>query len=519
MIVRRAGLAASAAGEKLSMAISAGRVTRPSVRFHPAGTRTALTRRVGRIVVASVALSALLAATPASAASGPSLIKDLVPGSAGLVPGTSYILRALGSTVLVRADASNGRGDELWKTNATAAGTKFVKDINPGLQGSSIDPHVVILGTNAYFEATDATFGTELWKTDGTAAGTKLVKDVDTNGGEGSNAFPMAVMGGRVYFTASDGTFTGEHGNELWKTDGTAAGTKLVKDLAPGVADSGINHVAVLGSKLIFTANDNSGIGLQLFQSDGTAAGTKLLKRVNPSGDMIPYPGGGPAPAVAGGLYYFWASDGTGPGGHGFELWKTNGTTAGTKLVKDISPGTADTQVAWMKAVGTKVYFSAADASHGYELWVTDGTGSGTKLLRDIWPGPLSGDPNPLGAIGSTFYFSASDTTLAHGVELWKTNGTTAGTKLVRDINPGTGGSFPYDGVVIGTTLLFSANDGTHGDELWRSNGTAAGTKQVMDIWPGATGSEPTFLTRFGTKLVFFADDGVHGMELWTYTP
>ena len=60
--------------------------------------------------------------------------------------------------------------------------------------------------------------GSELWKTDGTAAGTVLVKDI-RSGASGSYPHNLTNVNGTLFFTANDGT----NGYELWKSDGTAA--------------------------------------------------------------------------------------------------------------------------------------------------------------------------------------------------------------------------------------------------------------------------------------------------------
>ena len=84
-----------------------------------------------------------------------------------------------------------------------------------------------------YFSASDGISGPALWKTDGTSAGTVLVKDINP-GVNGSRPGGFAVFNGVLYFSANDGS----NGSELWKTDGTAAGTQLVKDINPEVGDS-----------------------------------------------------------------------------------------------------------------------------------------------------------------------------------------------------------------------------------------------------------------------------------------
>jgi ELWxxDGT repeat protein len=138
-----------------------------------------------------------------------------------------------------------------------------------------------------------------------------------------------------------------------------------------------------------------------------------------------------------------------------------------------------------------KVLFNADDGTHGYELWVTDGTAAGTSLV-DI--NPVAGDSSPgdITALGNgEALFDANDGT--HGFELWVTDGTSAGTSLVTDINPGSGGSYPYAISALGNgKALFSANDGTYGYELWVTDGTQAGTYLVKDINAGSANSYPS---------------------------
>jgi ELWxxDGT repeat protein len=165
--------------------------------------------------------------------------------------------------------------------------------------------------------------------------------------------------------------------------------------------------------------------------------------------------------------------------------------------------------------VNGTLFFSNFESTHGQELWESNGTTAGTFMVKDINPGKSGSFPKALTNVKGTLFFHADDGT--HGSELWKSDGTDAGTSLVDDINPGKSGSsfsFSPDANVNGT-LFFLASDGTHGEELWTSNGTTAGTFLVADINPGPTGSYPALLTNVNGALFFSANDGTHGVEPW----
>ena len=193
------------------------------------------------------------------------------------------------------------------------------------------------------------------------------------------------------------------------------------------------------------------------------------------------------------GTLFFSADDGI----HGYELWKSDGSPAGTVMVEDIWPGQDGSLYYYANAnrlidAGGTLLFSADDGTHGQELWRSDGTVVGTSLVKDIWPGPVWGFPYSSTDVEGTLYFQADDA--PHGWELWQSDGTSAGTVLVRDIWPGPKSSDPYLLTNVEGTLYFRTDDGAHGRELWKSDGTAAGTVMVTDIWPGSVGSRPKYL-------------------------
>src|SRR5206468_6435869 len=87
-----------------------------------------------------------------------------------------------------------------------------------------------------------------------------------------SNPYGFTSFAGRIFFGAEDGV----HGYELWATDGTAAGTRLVKNIYPGLASSSSYGFTGFAGKLFFATNEG------LWKTDGTKPGTMLVKDINP---------------------------------------------------------------------------------------------------------------------------------------------------------------------------------------------------------------------------------------------
>ncbi len=108
-----------------------------------------------------------------------------------------------------------------------------------------------------------------------------------------------------------------------------------------------------------------------------------------------------------------------------------------------------------------EVYFSADDGINGRELWKTDGTTAGTVLVVDIFPGSGSSGPADLAVSNGALFFQADDGLL--GRELWKTDGSALGTEMVADINAGNGSSNPQELTDVGGALFFQATDGVNG--------------------------------------------------------
>lgn len=281
------------------------------------------------------------------------------------------------------------------------------------------------------------------------------------------------AMGGKLYFTAYDEA----HGRELWVTDGSSEGTYLVKDIKPGIG-SGLTDIfdllaLAVDDELYFRADDGVS-GNELWRSDGTEAGTTLVKDLQ-GGFYGSNPG---SFAEVDGMLFFTAFSGS-------QLWRSNGTASGTQLVRTFSVAT------WLFGHQGTLYFAGDADNTGQELWKSNGTFNTTERVRDLNGAIGASLPVNFHSAGDLLYFDAVTGT---GWELWRTDGTEEGTLLVKDINPGgaNGTLNSYANVAkanLGDTLYFRANDGLHGHQLWRTNGTEASTVRVSNLPDGVDAS------------------------------
>jgi uncharacterized repeat protein (TIGR01451 family) len=485
--------------------------------LYPAGI--ALTLGLGLSAVLMLGISTVQAAPPE-----PYIVRDINATTEASDP--SNLVNVNGVLFFSADDGDNG--EELWRSDGTAAGTFMVANVNPlttcddtgAYPGYGSDPcnsspsHLVNVNGILFFSADDGVSGKELWRSNGTVTGTFLVTDInplttcDLSGGNpGSGSYPCnssiyypVNVNGTLFFSADDGDL----GQELWKSDGTPTGTIRVRDIYAGSNSSSLSYLSNVNGALFFCADDGN-LGRELWKSDGTPTGTTLVKDINPgSGHSDAY-----GMTAVDGTFFFSANDGS----SGHELWKSDGTPTGTTLVKDIRSGAAWSTPQYLTNMNGTLLFKAY-GSDGRELWRSDGTPTGTVQVKDIYPGLNPSNPDDLTIVNGTLFFSANDGTTS-GEELWKSDGTLTGTVMVKDINPAEG-SYPYYLAGANDTLFFIADDGINGYELWKSDGTPTGTVLVRDIYAGANDAEPYDLTDVNGTLFFNATDGSSGRELWT---
>ena len=282
---------------------------------------------------------------------------------------------------------------------------------------------------------------------------------------------PVATISNVVLFTA----LTRREGVELWRSDGTPAGTTLLKDINPGFSE---------------------GLNAQPQGSD-------------PSG-FVPFRG----------KVFFAATDqsagfSTPTLGSGRELWATDGTPAGTRLVRDINTDRVPAQAtdssdpAGLVVFRDRIWFAATDRPTGRELWTSDGTGEGTALFMDISPGQFSSNPTRLTVVGDLLYFIVDQRAL------WCTDGTAAGTRRVHPAEDPDLRTPGWDRLVALGHRLFALRVRAGFHELWTSDGTTEGTRALKVLAPFVTPFGDPEIAVAGGRLVFSAESAFEGRELW----
>ncbi len=249
------------------------------------------------------------------------------------------------------------------------------------------------VGSTLYFVANDGANGSELWKSDGTEVGTVMVKN---NPRKRLVVAQRPGGGRRDALLRRDRRYDRARGLEIRRYSG---GTVPVADLVLGAASSSPSRLLALGSNLVLFANDGVH-GLEPWISDGSGPGTSMISDFNPgSANGVDAT---LVPRVVGGALYL-AID---TGASGFDPWVSDGTVGGSSIIADLAVGEGDGRLpsfesfsaplgsgSELVSITNVAVFPGFEPATGWELWRTDGTPAGTTLLSDLRPGAASSSP------------------------------------------------------------------------------------------------------------------------------
>jgi trimeric autotransporter adhesin len=444
---------------------------------------------------------------------GTRLVKDLTPGATGTLFGE---LTVVGETVFFFTGDSDPLDTtfDLWRSDGSAAGTRLVASRVTRTQGvNSVYRFSAAFGGRLFFFA-----GEQLWASDGSSQGTGPLATIPTLG----NSPPQfSVIGGRLFFSA------GSSANELWVSDGTPAGTRLLKRFGNSIAPTGLSQA---NSLLVFLA------GREIWSSDGTPGGTRLLRQFPLNAVQASF-------GSSGSLAFFIA---TGSDGNSY-LWRSDGSARGTLQLKQV-PRTLNNTLAppnftaaggliyylaapqqlWRSdgsvqgtiplaeeccqeiagAFGDQIVFSAEAAEGGFAFWTSDGTP--TRTIQRVL---LPNKPVATVSAGQLLFVTLDDG--VRGQELWSSRAFQTPT-ILYDAGGAPSRSFPQQLMAAGASLLYHSFAPTTGSELWATDGTPESARLLKDINPGLASSQIKRIGTLGARALFSADDGVHGVEIWS---
>lgn len=457
--------------------------------------------------------------TPDSAVLIASLAATQYGGISSLVSGSDAVYFAYGQR-------------ELWKSDGTTGGTQRVKAIAAGpILGGPGDLRTI--GDRIVFRTQTMLYGAHrdtpgisplgdflvlgklggslvledrlpsgrrrLSLSNGTLAGTVAYTDITPNLAYRPG---LGTVSGRVVFGHKDAS-----GDQLWVTDGTAAGTvPIAQPLRVVDPSTNLGFSKVAQGRIYFSGDDGGGLGLELWATDTTAAGTRLVA------DLTPGAASGLSPntfslATVGSLGFFRAFTAS----LGGEVWRADGTAGGTQLVVDVLPGISPSNPVGFDSAGSRVFFSAYESNGAPSLYAVDPDGSGLTLLRHDFNLRSVARGSVIGgslAIGDRMF--ATD-----GSELWVSDGSPEGTVMTREIVPGSRWSLPSQLAEVRGRAVFQACEVAFGCELWTSDGTHAGTRRLADLAPGPYSSSPEQFTLAGDDLYFLASFPDAGRDLY----
>src|SRR5688500_541615 len=261
--------------------------------------------------------------------------------------------------------------------------------------------------------------------------------------------------------------------------------------MLPGSSLGVHGAVRVAANVMYFTGRGTDDVPT-LFRTDGTAAGTRAVANAPDGYDNFT--------VYQNTLYFGGYNDGNAAG---WGLWRIDPATGRAQLVKDVPDSAEYPSMSNFSVVGSKLLFSGYDPAKGFELWASDGTAAGTAMVKDLLPGTAGSSPRSITDVGGVGYFVAADDGRANSLEnasLWRTDGTADSTVRVRCVSRRDGPTPLFLLDVVGVLCY------TDGERLWRSDGTTTGPVQVMQLSPAGDYTYALFMRFAGPPAVAVGD-------------
>ncbi|WP_124979789.1 T9SS type A sorting domain-containing protein [Nonlabens xiamenensis] len=374
----------------------------------------------------------------------------------------------------------------------------LVGDLNPGVANFS-PSNITVYNGNMFFAADDSSgtntggvdLGRELWISDGTLAGTSLLKDINPNNFS-SAPFNFFVFNNILYFTANDGS------SELWKTDGTSAGT-VKEDIIPSAVGEAPNRATSYINQVFMTALLN-GVANQLIEWDGVNPAVKAADATNPNADARVFE----MTEFKNELYMYMSyspDDAT----TGNELYSYDPATDIFTLIADVDSGPGNSGISNFIPTLNTLYFEALG-----NLYQSDGTAAGTIEVPAAATLSLNGVSN-LYRFNDLILFEAD---AGAGDQLYTFN-TVSG--LINQLSFNSGNNInhdPSDYEILNGLVYYRGEDSNDTD------GNLYSTDGVTITQIDNTIKDIDDITVFNNKLYFEGEqDGVTGNELFTYDP
>lgn len=555
--------------------------------------------------------------------------REITPTLSGGSATTMYYIATLGDKLFVDRFYKSGLGGEPSLVDPSDGSTTIIKDVHPGSRYVNVYS-AFSTGDKVFFLADDgSSYG--LWVTDGTESGTIKLADTGYSAAQNTKYFKHGdkvivslnnnsiwasdgtvdgtekIITGNVYSYYMEGTTTDDYFYfslrgpnvyyQVYRSDGTLAGTEQIFQ---NPAYNQISTVFSIGNDVFFTGYSYDTYTTKIYRFNGTnSAATEIAEL--PSSISTSGSNGSVAYFLLNtSPYTIWKTNGTNAGttelgtlGYndyytgakkgfagdnfvlsiytpdtGVELWGTDGTVAGTGLLKDIEPGPfsslSSTPFIFEIEAFDKILFSAKTTKYGSEPWISDGTSAGTTLMEDVNSNPQTLAMFQILTTGEKIYTQTSSSSTApsffeineNQLKNALVDGNTAylAYSAVTEFNKDfyfygsavNSDEYFYQGLtrrdetgkieavkktinlysyglnVVNNKLFFSGYSSGQGYELWVSeDGTDEGTHQVKNIAPGGnssmrtSNSTPISIVFFNGKYYFSANDNVNGYELW----